>query len=92
MEEQKNYVDALTYYKAGTAADEKSARSWIGVAVSSFELQKFEPAWLAFKTACKYDRKVAPLFRKAATQLNGSKNMDWSKKFADSAEGCSYAN
>lgn len=92
LEEQKNYVDALAYYKAATSADEKSSRAWLGLAVSSFELQKFEPAWSAFKTACKLDRKVAPLFRKAATQLNGSKNLEWSKKFADSAEGCTYSN
>ncbi len=90
--DQKNYVDAFSYYKSAAAADAKSARAWLGVATCALELQKLDISIVAFKKACHLDPKNAAAFRKASAQLSGSKNMDWSKKFSEASEQCTYSN
>lgn len=88
LEDQKNTVDAMKYYKVGTEADTTSARSWLGLAMMSFEIKKFEIALIAYKNACRYDRKYAVNFRKATTALRNSKSLDWISKFEAGAEAC----
>lgn len=90
LEDQKNFVDAFGYYKSAAAADDKSAKAWVGVATCALELQKFDISLVAFKKACTLDKKYAASFRKAASQLSGSKNMDWSRRFSEASESCSY--
>ncbi len=88
LEDLKNTVDAMKYYKTGTEADPLSARSWLGLAATSFEIKKFEISLIAYKNACKYNRKFAVNFRKAATALRNSKTTDWAGKFESGAEAC----
>ncbi|MDG0815000.1 tetratricopeptide repeat protein [Bdellovibrio svalbardensis] len=88
LEDQKNTVDAMKYYKAGTEADPTAARSWLGLATMSFEIKKFEVSLIAYKNACKYDRKYAVNFRKATTALRNSKYTEWVGKFEAGAEAC----
>lgn len=90
LEEQKNYLEAMNFYKTGTEADEKSARCWLGLANTAFEIKKFEVALIAYKKTCKLDRKNAAAFRKAAANLRISKNAEWTEKFQSSSESCSY--
>lgn len=90
LEEQKNYLEAMNFYKAGTDAEEMSARCWVGLANTAFEIKKFEVALIAYKKACKFDRKFAAAFRKAAANLRISKNAEWTEKFQSSSESCSY--
>ncbi|KYG70798.1 O-linked GlcNAc transferase [Bdellovibrio bacteriovorus] len=90
LEDQKNYVDAMKQYKAGTEADPQAARSWLGLATSSFEIRKFDLALIAFKNACKYDKKNAVAFRKATTILRNQKNSQWIGKFEDASETCTF--
>ena len=90
LEGQKNSVEAMKYYKAGTDIDPKSARSWLGLANSSFEVKKYEVAFIGFKNACKYDRKNAVAFRKATTFLRNNKVSEWIGKYEAAAESCSY--
>lgn len=92
LEEAKNYVESFKYYKAAASAQDTSARAWLGIGMTSMELQKLDIALVGFKKACKFDRKNAAAFRKASAQLIGSKNMEWSKKFSDASEQCSYGN
>lgn len=89
LETQKNYLEASKYYQAGTVADTKSARSWVGYAKSSFELRKYEVALEAFKTACKLDLKTAVNFRRATTALRNTKEVTWTKQFETASESCS---
>ncbi|KHD88003.1 MAG: O-linked GlcNAc transferase [Bdellovibrio sp. ArHS] len=90
LEDQKNYVEAMNLYKAGTEADPKAARSWLGLATSSFEIRKFELALIAFKNACKFDKKNAVAFRKATTILRNQKNAQWIGKYEDASETCTF--
>lgn len=90
LEEQKNYVDAMKVYKAGTDANKKSARSWLGLANSAFEIRKYEVALLAFSNSCKYEKKNAAAFRKAAAILRNARTPEWSERFVTAAEGCGY--
>nr|WP_295902388.1 tetratricopeptide repeat protein [uncultured Bdellovibrio sp.] len=90
LEEQKSYVDAMKVYKAGTEADPKAARSWLGLATSSFEIRKYELALLAFKNACKFDKKNAVAFRRATTVLRNAKNSQWIGKFEHESETCTF--
>lgn len=48
----------MKVYKAGTEANAKAARSWLGLATTSFELRKYDISLLAYKNACKYDKKM----------------------------------
>lgn len=90
LEGQKNSVEAMKYYKAGTDIDPTSSRSWLGLATSSFEVKKYEVAFIGYKNACKYDRKNAVAFRKATTFLRNNKVSDWIGKYEAAAESCSY--
>lgn len=90
LEEQKNYIDAMRVYKIGTEADAKSARSWLGLAKSTFELRKYDISLIAYKNACKYDKKNAVAFRRATTILRNTKNSQWVGKFESASEVCSF--
>ncbi|XGC80803.1 O-linked GlcNAc transferase [Bdellovibrio bacteriovorus] len=90
LEEQKNYVDAMRFYKAGTEADSKAARSWLGLATSSFEIRKYELSLIAYKNACKYDKKNAVAFRKATSILRNAKNGQWIDKFESASDTCTF--
>lgn len=90
LEDQKSYVEAMKLYKKGTEADPKAARSWLGLATSSFEIRKFELSLMAYKNACKYDKKTAVAFRKATTVLRNQKNSQWVGKFEESSETCTF--
>ncbi|UOF00469.1 tetratricopeptide repeat protein [Bdellovibrio reynosensis] len=90
LEEQKNYVDAMRFYKAGTEADSQAARSWLGLATSSFEIRKYELSLIAYKNACKYDKKNAVAFRKATSILRNAKNGQWIDKFESASDTCTF--
>lgn len=90
LEDEKNYVQAMNTYKAGTEADPASARSWLGLATSSFEIKKYELSLIAFKNACKYDKKNAVAFRRATTVLRNQKNTLWIGKFENASENCTF--
>lgn len=89
LEDKKNYVDAFPYYKNAAAADQKSARAWLGVATCAFELQKFDIAFVAYKKTCSADKKNAVFFRKASSHLKSSKNQDWAQKYEMASDTCS---
>lgn len=89
LEGTKNYLEALTYYKAGTEADPLAARSWLGLATSSFEVKKYEVSLIAYKKACQYDKKNAVAFRRATAILRNQKNSQWTGKFESASEACS---
>lgn len=90
LEEQKNYVEALNTFKKGTDADPKSARSWLGLATSSFEIRKYEISLIAYKNACRFDKKNAVAFRRATTVLRNQKNGEWMSKFEEASETCTF--
>lgn len=90
LEEKKNYIEALEYFKAGTDVDEKSARSWLGLANSSFELRKYDVAIDAFRKACKFERRNAAAFRKAASTLRNQRNAEWAEKYVSASEHCTF--
>ena len=90
LENQKNNVDAMKFYKAGTDADANSARSWLGLASTSFDMKKYEVALIAYKNACKFDKKNAVAFRRATTVLRNSRNAEWSGKFESASDNCTF--
>lgn len=90
LEEKKSYIEALNTYKKGTDADPKSARSWLGLATSSFEIRKYEISLIAYRNACRFDKKNAVAFRKATTILRNQKNSEWISKFEDASETCTF--
>lgn len=90
LEDKKNYTDAMKYYKTGTEADATSARSWLGLASTSFEIRKFDIALEAYKKACKYDHKNAVAFRRATTNLRNTRNSEWSGRFESASDTCTF--
>lgn len=90
LEEKKSYIEALNTYKKGTDADPKSARSWLGLATTSFEIRKYEISLIAYKNACRYDKKNAVAFRRATTALRNLKNPEWTDRFEEASETCTF--
>lgn len=90
LEDQKNYIEAMNFYKHATDADTSAARSWLGLATSSFEIKKYELALAAYKNACKHDKKNAVAFRRATTILRNQKNSQWLDKFEAASENCTF--
>lgn len=92
LEDRKNFVEAMTFYKAGTKADAKSDRSWLGLANSLFELQKYEESLEAYIMACKINRKTASSFRKAASTLRIGQKSEWTGRFTNESDRCTNSN
>lgn len=92
LEDQKNFIEAMKYYKAATDSDSNSSRSWLGLATSSFEVKKYDIAHPAFKKACQLDQKMALPFRRATTVLRNNKNRAWIPKFETDSETCTFRN
>lgn len=90
LEGQKNSVEAMKFYKAATDADANSARSWLGLASTSFDVKKYEVALIAYKNACKFDKKNAVAFRRATTILRNSRVSEWVGKFESASENCTF--
>ena len=90
LDDQKNTTEAMKYYKAGTEADSTAARSWLGLATTSFDVKKYDVALIAYKNACKYDKKNAVAFRRATTVLRNSKSSEWVGKFETASENCTF--
>ncbi|MFM6930350.1 MAG: O-linked GlcNAc transferase, partial [Bdellovibrio sp.] len=65
-------------------------RSWLGLASASFDMKKYEVALIAYKNACKFDKKNAVAFRRATTVLRNSRNSEWSGKFESASENCTF--
>lgn len=90
LEDDKNTVDAMKFYKTGVEADDKAARSWLGLASTSFDLKKYEVSLIAYKNACKYDKKNAAAFRKATAILRNNHVKDWIDKFEAASDNCTF--
>ncbi|MNJ91137.1 formate-dependent nitrite reductase complex subunit NrfG [compost metagenome] len=90
LEDKKNYIDAMKVYKVGTEADPKSARAWLGLAMTSFEIRKYEVALEAYRRACKFDSKNAVAFRRATTALRNTRNAEWIDRFESASENCTF--
>ncbi|UXR65807.1 tetratricopeptide repeat protein [Bdellovibrio bacteriovorus] len=90
LEDQKSYIEAMKVYKAGTEANAKAARSWLGLATTSFELRKYDISLLAYKNACKFDKKNAVAFRRATTVLRNAKNSKWTDQFEVASDNCTF--
>lgn len=88
LEDQKNTIEAMRLYKAGADANPTSARSWMGLANTAFDIKKYEIALIAFKNACRYDKKNAVAFRRATTFLRNNKTTDWIRQFEAGSEAC----
>lgn len=89
LEDQKNYVEALNYYKRASGVNKDSATAWLGIGSSAFELQKFDVALVGFKKACQIDKKNVVPLRRATNQLRLNKNSEWTGKFETASEQCS---
>lgn len=88
LEENKNFIASYEIFKTGTKADEKSARSWLGLANAAFEIQKYEEALAAYKKACALDRKTTVALRKATASLRATRNSEWISKYQDAGDNC----
>lgn len=91
LQKEKNHIDAVKFFKSAVAADDKSARAWIGLGTASFELQKYEDALVALSKACKLQRfEAATQLRKSVMSLRSNRNLDLLKKYEQAAENCQF--
>jgi tetratricopeptide (TPR) repeat protein len=90
LESQKNFVEAAKYYQKATESNPNSAPAWLGLASASFELRKYDTSFVAFQKACKFDKKNAAAFRKAAALLKKYQESAWIKKFEAAADSCTF--
>jgi tetratricopeptide (TPR) repeat protein len=88
LEADKNYIDSYSYFKRATNVSAKDYKAQVGLAVSAYEIQKFDESLAAFLAACNLDRAVTPLFRKAASGLKTMKIEGWIRKFETGSERC----
>jgi tetratricopeptide (TPR) repeat protein len=88
LADQKNFIGAYPLYKKAVAADEKSSRALLGLAQSSFEIQKYAESLTTFSQLCSLDKTSLPFFRRAANSLRTMKIADWLKKFEDKIDLC----
>jgi tetratricopeptide (TPR) repeat protein len=85
---KKDFGDSYELYKKATVADSTSVRSWLGLAKSAHELQKYPEAIEAFTKSCLLDRKTSIHFRSAMTTLKQTGNPAMAAKYLDAEERC----
>ena len=87
-QEQKNFVQSYKYFKRAHQANETSLPALQGLAVSCLEIQKPDEAYAALQAACKIDKKITPIVRKATAMMHQQKNTAWTNKFDTLADTC----
>lgn len=88
LEDQKNYIEAYKFYNLCNKANNYIERCWVGLAVTSYQILKFQDAYDAMKKSCNFNRKHSIIGRKAALQARNAKKSDWAKKFESLADIC----
>ena len=87
--EQKNIRVANRFYSQAVLIDRNSLRAQIGMARSSFQLEKYEQALMGFENACKLDNKNSiRYFKEAVTKLRLDGKHRWERKFNSSLFRC----
>lgn len=92
LQGKKDFLNALKYFKRGAAANEKAAPAWLGIALNSFEILKYDEALVAFKKACLLDKTTGPAFRKAMITLRNAKNVQWTALYEQASDQCIFGN
>ena len=92
LQEDKNHIDAVKYFRSAVAADPASARSWLGLGTEAFELQRFDESLIALTKACRLKRfEAATQMRKNIIALRSQKNAAAvQRKFEQAAENCQF--
>lgn len=92
LQEDKNHIDAVKYFRSAVAADPASARSWLGLGTEAFELQRFDESLIALTKACRLKRfEAATQMRKNIIALRSQKNSAAiQRKFEQAAENCQF--
>lgn len=78
---EKNYIDAVKYYRNATMADSKNLDAFIGLAKTYVEIQKFDDSIEAYQAACKIDRKTVIDIRKSQNVIKLKKDKALDEKF-----------
>lgn len=85
---KKDYAMSYDLYKKATVVDPKSVRSWLGLAKSAHELQKYPEALDAFKKSCMMERKNSIQIRNAGQELKKNGNETMGQTYLDAAFDC----
>ena len=85
---QNNYPVAAKYFNRAVTANDKSARAYLGFALSIFEQKKYDEALKAFMSACEIDESVLEKLREAQGKLRSIKEDDWSKRYSREVYEC----
>jgi tetratricopeptide (TPR) repeat protein len=88
LSDNKNFIAAYEVFKKAVAADSKATRSLLGLAQSSFEIQKYAESLTSFSSLCALDKTSLPYFRRATNSLRTLKSADWLKKFEQAVDSC----
>ena len=85
---KKDFAVSYELYKKATAVDPKSVRSWLGLAKSAHELQKYPEALAAFKKSCAMERRNSIQVRNAGMELKKNGNSSMAQTYFDAAFDC----
>lgn len=87
---EKNYAIAVRYLTAGIKLEPNSARSRLGLALSLFEVKKFDQALEHFTKACELDetRVAYNDFRSAAAKLRQNDDYKMAQKYERKIATC----
>lgn len=87
--ERKNFIEANKYFEKAIRADVNSARSLIGLGLTSIEINKASRGYEAFKKACTLKQKeVISSLRIALQTVRKSKDQDMIQKFENLSDNC----
>lgn len=89
---KKDFAVSYDLYKKATVVDAKSTRSWLGLAKSAHELQKYPEALEAFKKSCAMERKNSIQVRNAGMELKKNGNEKLAQTYFDAAFDCDNNN
>lgn len=84
----KDYHNALRYFKKALKLNKDSDQNQLGHAISNFEIGNIDAAFLSYKKACKLNKDNYFYFRKATSKLQQKRDYDRHRKYLRATNRC----
>lgn len=88
LQDQKNFIESNKVFSLATKVKPKSYQAWLGRAFTDLELQQYDQAVQAFKTACDVDKAALSELRRGISILRSSQASKQASRLDEISEKC----
>jgi tetratricopeptide (TPR) repeat protein len=88
LQDSKNFIESNKSFRTAAKLNPKSYQAWLGLAFTDLELQQYDQAVLAFKSACDADKAALSELRRGISLLRSSQALKPADKLDQISEKC----